>query len=78
MHDGTKASRYERFARIPSLETALAYEVIFGVPVRELFAGVYERAERATARRVRLFSKKIRPERTCRLRILDEVAPDHD
>jgi len=38
---GAKVSRYERFARQPTLQTALAYEAIFGVPVRELFAGIY-------------------------------------
>ena len=30
---GAKTSRYERFRRTPSLETALAYEALFGVPV---------------------------------------------
>jgi transcriptional regulator with XRE-family HTH domain len=39
--NGTKVSRYERFARKPNLETLFAYEVVFGAPARELFAGVY-------------------------------------
>jgi len=33
--NGTKVSRYERFARKPSLETLFAYEVVFGAPARE-------------------------------------------
>ena len=37
---GAKVSRYERLARRLSLETAFAYEALFGVPARELFAGV--------------------------------------
>ena len=74
--DGTKASRYERFARTPSLETALAYEAIFGLSVRELFAGVYERAERAAARRARLLRKQVGPEKVLRLKILGEVRLD--
>ena len=36
---GAKVSRYERFARTPNLQTALAYEVVFGAPARELLAG---------------------------------------
>ncbi len=41
MSSGTKVSPYERARRLPSLETALAYEALFGVPARELFAGVF-------------------------------------
>ena len=44
--NGTKVSRYERFARKPSLETLFAYEVVFGAPARELFAGVYQKVGR--------------------------------
>lgn len=38
----SKVSRYERFQRMPTLGTALAYEAIFGAPTREVFAGIYE------------------------------------
>ena len=68
--NGTKMGRYECFKRTPNLQTALACEAIFGVPVRELFAGVYERAERTVARRGRCLNKRIGPERVCRLKIL--------
>ena len=50
--DGGKISRYENFRREPNLQTALAYEVIFNVPVRELFAGLFEEVERKTLRRI--------------------------
>ena len=43
---GNKVSRDEHYARTPTLENALAYEVIYGRPVRELFAGLYEEVER--------------------------------
>lgn len=56
---GAKASRYERFARQPSLETVLAYEAIFGVPARELFAGVYEQARAAIQSRARALSENL-------------------
>jgi transcriptional regulator with XRE-family HTH domain len=42
---GAKVSRYERMVRQPTLETALACEAVYGVPVRTLFAGVYEKVE---------------------------------
>lgn len=42
---GTTVSRHEVGSRIPSLETALAYEAVLGAPIRELFAGKYTAAE---------------------------------
>jgi DNA-binding XRE family transcriptional regulator len=77
--DGTKSCRHEQFARVPSLETALAYEAIFRAPVSELFAGIYEKAERATARRARLIKKRLRTggRRSDRkLKLLAEIARD--
>lgn len=38
--NGAQVSRYERRRRLPPLETALACEAIFGVPIAQLFAGV--------------------------------------
>jgi transcriptional regulator with XRE-family HTH domain len=43
---GQRVSRYEHRARRPTLETALAYEAIFQVPVSELFAGLYRKVEK--------------------------------
>jgi hypothetical protein len=37
--DGTLLSRYEKRRWLPPLETTLAREAIFGIPVGELFAG---------------------------------------
>jgi transcriptional regulator with XRE-family HTH domain len=76
--DGTKISRYERFARTPTLETALAYEAILGTPVRELFAGAYARAERTALRRARLLKKRLAASGGSdfpTLKILCEVGP---
>src|SRR2546428_13314692 len=47
----TKVSDYEQRTRRPMLETALACEVVFGVPVRELFAGMFDEVEVVTHRR---------------------------
>jgi transcriptional regulator with XRE-family HTH domain len=57
--DGTKMCRYERFQRTPSLETALAFEVIFGRPVSELFGGLYQEAEAEVAQRAKAIVEKI-------------------
>jgi len=57
--DGGKLSRYERFQRTPNLETVAALELIFGVPAQELFAGVYEEAERIVSRRARMLARRL-------------------
>lgn len=45
--------RYERSKRLPPLETALAYQAAFGIPVAELFAGTYREIRRRIRRRAR-------------------------
>lgn len=51
-----RTSRHERHLRTPDLKTALAYEVIFGVPLRRLFKGLYEEVEEEViARAYRLY-----------------------
>jgi len=56
---GTKVSRYERFARVPTLRTALAYEAIFHKPLRELFAGLYQEIEKETERRAQRLAARL-------------------
>jgi transcriptional regulator with XRE-family HTH domain len=58
-HSGAKVSRYERSKRIPPLETIFAYEVVLGIPARELFAGIQERAQRRALHRVRLLARRL-------------------
>ena len=60
---GAKVSRYERFSREPALRAAIACEVLFGVPIRELFADVYEEVERAVERRARAQARRLAAER---------------
>jgi transcriptional regulator with XRE-family HTH domain len=62
-HSGAKVSRYEHSARVPTLNVILAYEVIFQKPARELFAGLYDRAERQTMRNLRLLVSRLRRRR---------------
>jgi len=56
---GAKVSRYEQLKREPGLWTAFMYEALFKVPTRELFAGIYEKAEKAAVRRTRLLLRKL-------------------
>jgi len=55
---GAKVSRYECFMREPSLETALAYEVIFKRSVSELFDGLYQRIEAEVTARAKILAKR--------------------
>ena len=57
--DRSKVSRYERTARLPNLDTVFAYEVIFGVPARELFAGLYSEVEVRIYEQATLLSEKL-------------------
>ena len=61
MNKGEKVCRDENYVRVPSLQDALAYEVIYGRPVRELFAGLYEQAEQNVAARAKILNfRKVR------------------
>ncbi len=55
---GAKVCRYERFAREPSLRTALACEALFQTPVSELFPGLYQPIEREVAARARVLLRQ--------------------
>jgi transcriptional regulator with XRE-family HTH domain len=78
-----KISRFELGTNLPTLKTALAYQAIFGVPVSELFAGVFEEIEREVTERAKLLQRtlpntkgsKIEARRREFIRILT-VAPD--
>lgn len=65
---GNKVSRYERRTRKPSFETVLAYDVLFRVPQRELFAGVYLKVEQRIVRRARLLAQQVAEEQPSRMR----------
>ncbi len=56
MDKGGKVSRDESQARTPTLETALAYEAIYGKSVRELFAGLYEEVAKEVSARAKILS----------------------
>jgi len=55
---GQAACRHERFARAPTLATALAYEAIYRKSVRELFAGLYQKIEEEVAARAKALGSR--------------------
>lgn|GEM_PF-506283 len=61
VESAAEMSRHEKGRRLPSLDTVLAYEVILGAPVGELFAGKRERLEQNIARRAKRLAKEINP-----------------
>ena len=76
---GDKVSRYERFARKPSLETAFAFEVIFQRPASELFAGLYQEVEQEVAERAKALASKIdrgksTKESACKRQVFTSIA----
>ena len=70
--------RHERFNRIPNLETALSYEVIFQRSVRELFYGLFQRIEGEVAERAKMLFERSNPGisklNARRRQALDEIA----
>ena len=59
VQSAAKISRYERFRREPTLQTAFAFSVIFAEPPTELFAGVYEDTRHRVLRRARLLRHRL-------------------
>jgi transcriptional regulator with XRE-family HTH domain len=57
--NGSKISRYERFSRTPTLETVFRYAVLFGVPGRDLFAGMFQKVEKEVSKRAQFLTRKI-------------------
>ena len=59
---GTQSSanvcRHERFIQEPSLQTALAYEVIFQKPVSELFPGLFEKMQMEVGARAKKLEQR--------------------
>jgi len=56
--DGAQVSRYERGRRLPSLETAFAYEAILAIPVRELFLGIFQQVDLEVKARRRILEAR--------------------
>lgn len=72
-------SRYELGQREPLIDTALALEVLFNAPSRELFAGRFRKVEQFVTERARELAEQIRAkeppsaERTAKLLALFDL-----
>jgi transcriptional regulator with XRE-family HTH domain len=69
---GSHVSRYERGRREPSLETLLAFEVVFQAVIRDLYAGRARKVEETVRERAGLLLEKLGddPRKRKRLRAL--------
>lgn len=65
--NGAIVSRHEQLGRQPELPTVLAYEAIYRIPARELFAGLYQKVEKETLARARLLIERLSARRLDRI-----------
>lgn len=65
--DSAKISKYEKFQQLPSLETALACQALFNIPVAELFAGIYEQVEKKTSKQAGILQRKMQKAKSNRV-----------
>jgi transcriptional regulator with XRE-family HTH domain len=62
--NGAQVSRYEKRKRVPPLQTALACEAVFGVPVSELFAGLNDATHKRIGKRLLGLRSKLQAQST--------------
>ena len=56
---GSKVSLDENLGREMGLRTALAYELLYGVPMRELFAGAFEEVQQKILERSKVMRHRV-------------------
>lgn len=79
----SKVSHYERFVRKPSLETILAFELVFQAPAQEIFAGIAEAVATVTKRRAKTLLRRLQeaagtPETNLKLCLLKRLCGEVD
>jgi transcriptional regulator with XRE-family HTH domain len=57
---GVKVCRYERRQREPNLKNAIAFEIVLGTAMRELFAGTFDEVRKRIERRADVLVHKLR------------------
>src|SRR5437588_172686 len=55
---GSNVCRYERFQAIPSLETVVAYEIIFNARLADLLPGLHARVKQRIATQARALLRR--------------------
>lgn len=58
-HGGARVSSYESFSRLPNLKKAIAFEVIYGKPVGDLFAGLRDSIAKDIEVRARVLKHRL-------------------
>jgi transcriptional regulator with XRE-family HTH domain len=58
LQSGARVCHYERFTKEPGLQTALAYEAIYGRPISELFPGLFEKIQDEVRARARTLEQQ--------------------
>ena len=76
--EGTTISRHERSRRLPLLGTALMYEVVFDVSIRDIYPTVFRQVKRAVRERARglrqsLLKQKQSSRRDRKIGVLDRL-----
>jgi DNA-binding XRE family transcriptional regulator len=61
--------RHERLEQTPNLQTLLAYEILFGTPVRNLFGGMHQDIEQNLICRIRLLIQKLAKSNHSRMKV---------
>ncbi|MHC4946382.1 MAG: helix-turn-helix domain-containing protein [Planctomycetota bacterium] len=56
---GSKISRYERLARVPSLQAAFGLHVVFGASPDRIFSGLFAEVEQSITERARLLESEL-------------------
>ena len=78
MESGQIVSRHESKERVPNLMTAIAYQIVFDVPLRAMFPELYQKIEqgvlqRACALRDELLAARPSQRNVHKLRCLQEM-----
>ncbi len=73
-----KVVRFERLQFLPKLETALAYQIIFDVPVHEMFPGLYENVGKEVLERALQLSQQLKADTDnqhtqCKIHVLNDI-----
>jgi hypothetical protein len=74
--NGEKVCRHERFAREPSLRSALAYLIIFQGQAEELFAGIHEEVKREVITRAKKLARRRKESPTGKPEALKRILGD--
>lgn len=56
---GAVVCRHERFQQTPNLQTIIAYEILFGTPVRTLYEGVNQKVQDKLMDRIRALIRRL-------------------